>query len=130
LEEEDKSISIMGTIKKSGNNISVEISVFVYKDLTYPNEDMYIAYCPELDLVGYDTTDSKAKKAFEVVLKSYLDYTTKEGTLEQDLIEHGWKKYKNGKLVEPSLDSMLKKTQLKAVLNQNSYIKYSVPIFA
>ena len=130
LEEEDKSISIMGTIKKSGNNISVEISVFVYKDLTYPNGDMYIAYCPELDLVGYDTTDSKAKKAFEVVLKSYLDYTTKEGTLEQDLIEHGWKKYKNGKLVEPSLDSMFKKTQLKAVLNQNSYIKYSVPIFA
>lgn len=120
----------MGTIKKSGNNISVEISVFVYKDLTYPNGDTYIAYCPELDLVGYDTTDSKAKKSFEVVLKSYLDYTTKEGTLEQDLIEHGWKKYKNGKLVEPSLDSMLKKTQLKAILNQNSYIKYSVPIFA
>lgn len=120
----------MSTIKRSGSNIRVEVSVFVYKDQDYPNGDMYIAYCPELDLVGYDTTSRKARKSFEFVLKDYLDYTTKEGTLEQDLIEHGWRRYKNGKLVEPSLDCMLKKTQLRAVLNQNSYTKYSVPVFA
>lgn len=120
----------MSTIKRSGNNISVEVSVFVYKDLDYPNGDMYIAYCPELDLTGYDTTDKKARKSFEFVLKDYLEYTIKEGTLEKDLVSHGWKRYKNGKLVEPTLDTMLKRTQLRTILNQNSYTKYSVPVLA
>lgn len=120
----------MSTIRKSGNNIRVELSVFVYKDLNYPNGDMFIAYCPELDLAGYDTTNRKARKSFEYVLKDYLDYTTKEGTLEQDLIEHGWRKYKNGRLVEPSYINMLKNTQLKSVLSQNKVTKYSIPIFA
>ena len=120
----------MGTIKKTGNVLSVEVSVFVYKDLDYPNGDMYIAYCPELDLVGYDTTNRKARKSFEFVLKDYLAYTTKEGTLEQDLIEHGWRKYKNGRLVEPSYSNMLKNTQLKSVLSLNRVTKYSIPVFA
>lgn len=120
----------MSTIRKSGSNVSVELSVFVYKDLEYPNGDMYIAYCPELDLVGYDTTDKKARKSFEYVLKDYLDYTLEKGTLEADLLEHGWRKYKNGKLVEPSYSNMLKNTQLKSVLRQNEFTKYSVPLFA
>ena len=98
----------MSTIKRSGNNVSVEVSVFVYKDMDYPNGDMYIAYCPELDLVGYDTTNRKARKSFEFVLKDYLEYTIENGTLEEDLVEHGWKKYKNGKLVEPTFNDMLK----------------------
>ncbi|MBR1688477.1 MAG: hypothetical protein IJ710_08110 [Prevotella sp.] len=82
----------MGVIKKSGNHINLELSVFVYKDNDYPNGDMYIAYCPELDLAGYDTTNKKARKSFEFVLKDYLDYTTENGTLESDLLKHGWRK--------------------------------------
>lgn len=119
----------MSTIRKSGNNISAEVSVYVYRDLGYPGE-MYIAYCPELDLVGYDTTNRKARRSFEFVLKDYLDYTTKEGTLEQDLLEHGWKRLKNGKIKEPSLAEMLKKEQLKMVIEQGRYNVYPVPVLA
>lgn len=118
----------MGSIKKSGNSISVEVSVFVYKDTDYPNGDMFIAYCPELDLAGYDTTNRKARKSFQYVLQDYLDETIKNGTLEDDLIEHGWKKLKNGKIAEPSFSEMLKRSQLKSVLNQSTYNKYSVPV--
>lgn len=118
----------MSAIKRSGNNISVEVSLFVYKDLDYPNGDMYIAYCPELDLAGYDTTNKKARKSFELVLKDYLDYTTKNGTLESDLLKHGWRKFKNGKIVEPTYSEMLKRSQLKSVLSQKKLNKYSVPV--
>jgi hypothetical protein len=118
----------MGIIKRSANNISLELSVFVYKDIDYPKGDMYIAYCPELDLVGYDTTNRKARKSFEFVLKDYLDYTIQNGTLEEDLIEHGWRKFKNGKLAEPTYHEMLKRSQLKSVLSQNRFSKYSIPV--
>lgn len=80
----------MSTIRKIGKNISVEVSVFVYKDKDYPNGDMFIAYCPELDLSGYDTTNRKARKSFECVLRDYLDYAIENGTLEADLLGHGW----------------------------------------
>ncbi len=118
----------MSTIKRLGNNVSVEVSVFVYKDMDYPNGDMYIAYCPELDLVGYDTTNRKARKSFEYVLQDYLEYTIENGTLEEDLMEHGWRKFKNGKIVEPSYTEMLKRTQLKSVLRQSKVTKYSYPV--
>ncbi|MBQ6050227.1 MAG: hypothetical protein IJL35_06495 [Bacteroidaceae bacterium] len=118
----------MNSIKVSNKGIEINVSVFVYKDLDYPNGDMYIAYCPELDLVGYDTTNRKARKSFEFVLKDYLDDTIENGTLEEDLLEHGWKKFKNGKIVEPTYSEMLKKTQLKSILRQDKVTKYSVPV--
>ena len=118
----------MSTIKRSGNNISVEVSVFVYKDLNYPKGDMYIAYCPELDLAGYDTTNKKARDSFMFVLKDYLNYTTTKGTLESDLLKHGWKKLKSGKITEPTYAEMLKRSQLESVLSQKRVSKYSVPV--
>ena len=118
----------MSTIKKSGSNLSLELSVFVFKDTDYPNGDMYIAYCPELDLSGYDVTRAKARKSFEFVLKDYLDYTIENGTLEEDLMKHGWRKYKNGRIVEPTYTSMLRNSQLKNVLGQSEFSKYSMPV--
>lgn len=118
----------MSRISTSGNRISVEISVFVFKDNAYPNGDMYVAYCPELDLSGYDTTSDSARKSFEFVLKDYLDYTAENGTLEADLINHGWRKYKNGRIAEPTYASMLRNSQLKMVLHQNEFSKYSIPV--
>ena len=42
------------------------------------------------DVRTTDYTEEGAKKSFEFVLKDYLDYTVENGTLEQDLINHGW----------------------------------------
>ena len=119
----------MGTIKKSGNLISLELSVFVYKDTSYPNGNMFIAYCPELDLTGYDTTNKKARKSFEYVLKDYLDYTIENGTLEADLLEHGWRKSKNGKINKPTYKELLRRSQLSTVLEQDKFSKYPYPLF-
>ena len=118
----------MNTIEVSNKGIRVNVSVFVYKDTNYPDGDMYIAYCPELDLAGYDTTNRKARKSFEYVLKDYLEYTMENNTLEADLLEHGWKKYKNGRIAEPTYSEMLKRTQLKSILSQSKFNKYSVPV--
>lgn len=85
----------MKTIEINNTGIKVDVSVFLFKE-----DEVFHAYCPELDLVGYDYTEEGAKKSFEWVLKDYLEYTVENGTLEQDLINHGWRKYKSGKVAE------------------------------
>jgi len=77
----------MNTIEINNKGIKVDVSVFLFKE-----DDVFHAYCPELDLVGYDYTEDGAKKSFEWVLKDYLNYTVENGTLEQDLLNHGWRK--------------------------------------
>ena len=109
------------TINNSG--VMVELSVFMFKE-----NEVYHAYCPELDLVGYDYSEEAAKKSFEWMLKDYLDYTVKNGTLEQDLLVHGWRKTKTGKVSEPTTATLLKKRQLKDVLVKKEFQKYSVPV--
>ena len=79
----------MNTIEINNTGIKIDVSVFLFKE-----DDVFHAYCPELDLVGYDYTEEGAKKSFEWVLKDYLEYTVENGTLEQDLLSHGWRKSK------------------------------------
>lgn len=114
---------VMKRIEINNTGILAELSLFMFKE-----GDVYHAYCPELDLVGYDYSEEDAKKSFEWVLKDYLDYTIKNGTLEQDLLNHGWRKSKAGKVSEPTPASLLKKSQLKDVLSKKEFHKYSVPV--
>ena len=87
---------------------------------------MSSTYCPFN--IFLDTTSAKARKSFGFVLKDYLDYTIEKGTLEEDLMKHGWRKCKNGKIVEPTYASMLRNSQLKNVLGLNKFSKYSMPV--
>ncbi len=120
-------LKTMSNIKKTVNNVSMELSVFVYKDSTYANGQMYIAYCPALDLAGYDTTEKGAKRSFEVVVNDYIEDTLSKGTLEQDLLAHGWRK-KNGKMAEPSYKSLFIGGKLTDIIKRKEYSKYSVPV--
>ena len=113
----------MNTIKINNTGISVEVSVFLFKE-----DDVFQAYCPELDLVGYDYTEEGAKKSFEWVLKDYFDYTVENGTLEQDLLNHGWRKTKTGNVAEPTASSLLRRGQLRKVLGKREFSKYSIPV--
>ncbi len=118
----------MSVIKSNNKGIQVDVSVYLYLDKDYPEGDMYAAYCPELDLVGYDITPEGARKSFEVVMKDYIDYSIENGTLEKDLLAHGWKKKKNGTISEPSYLTMFRNTELKNVMNHKEFSKFSVPV--
>ncbi len=78
----------MNAIEINHKCIKVDVSILFFK-----KDGVFHAYCPELDLVGYDYTEEGAKKSFEYVLKDYLEYTVGNGTLEQDLMNHGWRKF-------------------------------------
>ena len=54
--------------------------------------DSVIAYCPSLDLSAYGPTMEEAKKAFETTFALFMEELHEKGTLEEVLLECGWKK--------------------------------------
>ena len=87
------------SISNSGAKLSV--SVIVFKE-----NDVYIAYCPSLDLSGYDHTEEAAKRDLEYVLRQWLTEQMENNTLHDDLRQHGWK-LKGGTAKEPSRQGLV-----------------------
>lgn len=93
------------TIALKGKEISVSVSVFLFKE-----GETYIAYCPSLDLSGYDCTEDKAKADFEFMLQEWLKEQMSNGTLQQDLACHGWEVGPYS-ATEPSVADLLRHNQ-------------------
>lgn len=119
----------MNSIKFSKTDIEVSVSVYVFKE-----NDVYIAYCPSLDLSGYDLTEEAARKDFEYLLDEYMRHQMQNNTLQQDLVRHGWK-VGIRKAKEPAVKDLLRRsTQLRNLFAQPEYQKIRVnaacPVFA
>ena len=110
----------MNAILIDGNTIKISVSVFVFKE-----GETYIAYCPSLDLSGYDTTEEKAKSDFEYMLKDWLKTQSDNKSLEQDLKIHGWN-IENNCANEPKIIDILSKGSTTNVLELPDYRKTNV----
>ncbi len=100
------------SININHNAIDVRVSVFLFKE-----NGTYIAYCPSLDLSGYDLTEDKAKKDFIYNLQEWIKEQISNGTLDEDLQEHGWNTSDTSKL-EPSVEHIFKKNKDAAKILQ------------
>lgn len=95
---------------KDNKTITVNVPVMLFKE-----EEIYIAYIPNLDLSGYGESEDSAKESLKFSLDTYFNYTHNKNTLTADLILHGW--------------SIRKKTkpytapQISELLSKNSYLK-------
>ena len=58
----------------------------------YREGDKFIAYSPALDLSTCGDTQEQAKIRFEEALQLFLEESDKMGTLDDVLLECGWKK--------------------------------------
>lgn len=58
----------------------------------YREANKFIAYSPALDLSTCGDTQEQAKKRFEEIIQIFLEETGKMGTIEDVLLECGWKK--------------------------------------
>ena len=124
----------MNSIKVSDKSIQIKVSVFVYLDTEHPDGNMYIAYCPSLNLIGYGNGEDNAKKDFEWIMGDYLHDMIRQGTLEQDLKEHGWTVTKSV-FNEPRISDMMSKDKdLKDFIDDALYHRITVnqtcPAFA
>ena len=110
---------------KTKNDIN--LAVYLFKD---KRANCYVAYCPSLNLCGYDHTQRAAQKDFLYVLDEYLNEQTENGTLVEDLIQHGWTITEN-EVIAPTFHAMYraKGSQLRDILTDESvdYRRYNVP---
>lgn len=74
-------------IKTDGKNrvLSLVLNVLVFQE-----DEYFVSYCPSLNLSSYGDSIQDAKDGFDEVVTSYLEECKKNGTLRNDLIQHGW----------------------------------------
>lgn len=102
--------------------VGISVSVYLFRD-----GDTFVAYCPSLDLTGYDLTEEAARSDFEYILREWLREQTENGTLRQDLEAHGWKIGGENKGNEPILHDLLEANRNAAqVLSEPEYRKTNV----
>ncbi len=70
--------------------VSVKLPVSIIKE-----GESYIAYTPALDLSTCANSYEKSKKRFGEAVAIFFEETMKKGTLEDALIDLGWKKVKS-----------------------------------
>ena len=75
----------MNRIEIKNGIIKASLDLFSYRE-----NGMQIVYAPALDLAGYGETRSAARHSFDVSFSEYLRYTVEKGTLQDDLLAHGW----------------------------------------
>ena len=115
-----KTMTNLNYISFSKDGVEISVSLFVFKE-----GDTYIAYCPSLDLSGYDLTEESARADFDFMLSDYLSEQLRNGTLRADLALHGWKVGK-AKGNEPDLSDMLGMNEQLRNLVTHSFKKTNV----
>lgn len=75
----------MEFIKKQDKFIEVQLGVLIFQEA-----DSYLAFCPALNLSTYGESISDVKSAFDDLIAAYVEDGVKMGTLEKDLLSHGW----------------------------------------
>lgn len=113
--------------KKNNGEYDVNVPVVQFKE-----DDVIVIYCPALDLSGYGATEDEAKKSFKTVLLEYIRYASNKGTLNADLIAHGWRKLKSKRvsMTPPAMTELLISNEnFNRIFNtQPSYQKYDMPM--
>ena len=61
------------------------LGVYIFKE-----GDVYISYCPALDISGYGKDEEEANNSFGEVMRQHVMYCVENGTLAEDLHNHGW----------------------------------------
>ena len=69
------------------NSFRTKLTIAVYKE-----GDQFIASCPALDLCAQGLSLKDAQKNFEETFSLFLEEVVKKGTLDQVLLDCGWKK--------------------------------------
>ena len=92
---------------KKSYQISVSLPVQFIKD-----GDVFVAYCPALDISTQADTFEEAQKMFSELVHIFTDELIKMGTLEEVLTSCGWVKTgKKKQWTPPSIDFIKEQTQ-------------------
>lgn len=109
----------MAGIRHRGNVVNVSLSVIIFKE-----DNVFIAYCPAVNVYGYGMDEDEAKKSFEVSVSEFFRYTLHKDTLCAELEALGWNVKSNSKFTPPEFSSLLSEnSDLRAIFNTHPFHK-------
>jgi len=110
-------------INKSDNQITVIVNVLLLKE-----DDIWVAYCPALDLSSYGDNEDEAKDAFHETVDIFIQETERKGTLEKVLLSLGWtlRKAPKAEYCPPKLPGVYKQLLSQGALKLKEQV--SLPV--
>jgi len=78
--------------------IPIDFDIIVFEE-----KDVYISYCPELDVSSCGDSISNAKEMLKEAIRLFLEEVEKMGTLETILEESNYTKNSDGRWIPPKL---------------------------
>jgi hypothetical protein len=106
--------------------LNAKLELYIFKE-----GNLFVVYCPSLDLSAYGRSEEEAKDEFGHVFRLHITYCINQQSLEQDLIKYGWRisGTKQKRIVAPSIQQMLiTNDMLKDIIFNKNYQKVSQPV--
>ena len=111
----------MNKLEIKDGYIRASLDIFSYRE-----GNVRIMYSPALDISGYGNTVEEAKRSFYIVFHEYFRCCVENGTLDADLIKHGWKKIAaESDYQSPDIVSMIRSNSNLRSLIQGNFQKVS-----
>jgi hypothetical protein len=82
-------------------------------------DDIYIAYCPALDLSSSGETHTEAVSNFYEAFQLYVETCIEAGTFIQDLKQLGWE-IKNATITPPKFKFLMKKPEFSSLIESHT----------
>lgn len=113
-----------GTFTKGNQKIDITLPFVSFKE-----DNIYIYYCPALDLTGYGETEEDAEKSIKIVLGEFFDYSLTKKTLHSELERLGWILKSKKKFIPPDILSVANTNEsFKEIVNHKDYRTHRVNI--
>ncbi len=105
--------NLSGEKKVGWKSVKINMPVVFFDE-----DDIFYAYIPSFDLIGYGSSQAEAKESLNVVLDEFLRYTLNKNTFFIELKRLGWKVTGKHKLITaPQLSDLVNTNdQLRDIL--------------
>lgn len=94
----------------------------------------YVVYCPALDISTCAKTYNEAVSSFYEMFQLHIECCVENGTLQDDLLSHGWRVHKKS-ITPPTVAFIMKKPEMKKLFG--SHLSFErvvaparIPVFA
>ncbi len=111
-------------VTKNRNSININIQIVLFQE-----NNIWVAYCPALELSSYSDDQEEAKTAFDEAINIFFAETDRKGTLERYLLKLGWQLQLKPKPIYNQPDFSLQKNQRLRHKNTHIYFEQvAIPV--
>ena len=115
---------LTASLRYMKQQVRMSLEAYFFKD-----DDVTIMYCPALNLSAYGDTVEQAKAEFGSILQEHLEDCIEHGTLEQDLLCHGWHLKAENYFAPKTTDMLIANSTLRDIVDNKDYSKTTLPPF-